>query len=70
MAMRQHTVRCALLLACAIYATAEEDPEWPKFTAEAQRYLAFASEGAAAKSGMRREFCEVFVQSLRPRAAK
>lgn len=45
-------------------------PVWPKFTAEAQRYLAFTSEGAAAKSGMRRDFCEVFGQALKARAAR
>ena len=43
-------------------------PAWPKFTAEARPYLAFTSQGATAKSAMRREFCEVFVQSLKARA--
>jgi para-nitrobenzyl esterase len=39
-------------------------PEWPKFTAKDQAYLAFTDSGAAAKAGLRRAFCEIFVQSL------
>jgi para-nitrobenzyl esterase len=45
-------------------------PRWPKFTAQSQDYLAFTSEGAAAKAGMRRDICTVFVESLKAQGGK
>jgi para-nitrobenzyl esterase len=39
-------------------------PAWPQFTVKGQEYLAFTDRGAAAKAGMRRAFCEIFMQSL------
>ena len=40
-------------------------PVWPKFATASQEYLAFTATGAVPKSGLRREFCEVFIQSLK-----
>jgi para-nitrobenzyl esterase len=45
-------------------------PRWPKFTAQSQDYLAFTSEGAAAKAGMRHDICAVFVESLKAQGGK
>ena len=45
-------------------------PAWPKFTVKSQDYLAFTDDGAVAKSGMRREFCEVYIEDLKARTAK
>jgi para-nitrobenzyl esterase len=45
-------------------------PDWPRFTAAAQEYLAFTSNGVAKKSGLRRAFCEVFIESLKAQQAK
>jgi para-nitrobenzyl esterase len=45
-------------------------PRWPKFTAQSQDYLAFTSEGAAAKAGMRHDICTVFVESLKAQGGK
>jgi para-nitrobenzyl esterase len=39
-------------------------PAWPQFTVKGREYLAFTGRGAAAKAGMRRAFCEIFMQSL------
>jgi para-nitrobenzyl esterase len=46
----------------------ERLPAWPKFTVETQPYLAFTAQGAAAKSGMRRKFCELFIEHWKARA--
>jgi para-nitrobenzyl esterase len=45
-------------------------PAWPKFTAKGQEYLAFTDSGAASKAGLRRAFCEVFMESLKLPPAK
>ena len=45
-------------------------PSWPRLTVKGQEYLAFTDAGAAAKAGVRRAFCEIFIQSLQPPAAK
>jgi len=42
-------------------------PVWPKFTVPSQPYMAFTSDGAVAKSGMRRPFCELFIEELKLR---
>ena len=39
-------------------------PAWPAFTAKSRDYLAFTDSGAAAKANLRREACDVFVESL------
>lgn len=38
-------------------------PAWPKFTKDAQGYMAFTDNGAVAKAGLRRTFCELWQQS-------
>jgi len=38
-------------------------PAWPRFTRDAQGYMAFTDDGAAAKAGLRREFCELWRQA-------
>jgi para-nitrobenzyl esterase len=40
-------------------------PRWPKLTAQSQDYLAFTSEGAAAKAALRKDICAVFMESLK-----
>jgi para-nitrobenzyl esterase len=40
-------------------------PVWPKVTVKGQEYLAFTDQGAVAKAGVRRAFCEIFRESLR-----
>jgi para-nitrobenzyl esterase len=45
-------------------------PAWPEFTVKAQDYLAFTDSGAAAKSEMRRPFCELFMQVHASHVAK
>jgi para-nitrobenzyl esterase len=40
-------------------------PVWPKFAVSSQEYLAFTASGAVPKSGMRREFRGVLIQSLK-----
>jgi para-nitrobenzyl esterase len=44
-------------------------PAWLEFTVKSQDYLAFTGAGAAAKSGMRRPFCELFMQVQAAHAA-
>jgi len=39
-------------------------PVWPKVTVKGEEYLAFTDNGAAPKAGVRRAFCEVFMQFL------
>jgi len=39
-------------------------PPWPKFTEPSQAYLAFTTEGAAAKTAVRKDICAVFIESL------
>lgn len=45
-------------------------PAWPKFTVKSQDYMAFTDNGAVAKAGMRREFCEVYIEDLKARTGK
>jgi para-nitrobenzyl esterase len=42
-------------------------PPWPKFTSPSRGYLAFTNEGAAAKSDLRRDACEIYLESLKQR---
>jgi para-nitrobenzyl esterase len=35
-------------------------PRWPAFTADERSYMAFTSEGAVAKSGLRRAYCDLW----------
>jgi para-nitrobenzyl esterase len=43
-------------------------PRWPSFAVKEQEYLAFTDDGAVVKSGLRREFCELFMEHLKARA--
>jgi len=45
-------------------------PAWLGFNAKTQDYMAFTADGAAAKSGLRRPYCEVFTQAEDAIAAK
>ena len=45
-------------------------PVWPKYSADKQAYQAFTAAGAAAKSEMRRGFCELFIENWKARPAK
>ncbi|MGA2181767.1 MAG: carboxylesterase family protein [Bryobacteraceae bacterium] len=45
-------------------------PAWLEFTVKSQDYLAFTGKGAAAKSEMRRPFCELFMQVQAAHATK
>jgi para-nitrobenzyl esterase len=45
-------------------------PEWPKFTKDAQGYMAFTDNGAAAKAGLRRDYCELWRQAQSARDTK
>jgi len=38
-------------------------PNWPRFDAASRRYLSFGDEGAVAKEGLRRQFCDLFMES-------
>ena len=40
-------------------------PPWPKFETRARPYLEIATTGAAAKEGLRRPFCDVFLENVR-----
>ena len=43
-------------------------PRWPVYDAKAQEYLAFTDDGAVVKSGLRRDFCALFIEHLHSRA--
>ncbi len=45
-------------------------PAWLEFTAKSQDYLAFTATGAAAKSELRRPFCDLFMQVEMAKPAK
>jgi para-nitrobenzyl esterase len=44
-------------------------PKWPRFAVKEQQYIAFTDDGAVVKSGLRREFCELFMERLKARAS-
>ena len=39
-------------------------PRWPSFSVKEREYVAFTDDGAVVKAGLRREFCEVFMEHL------
>jgi para-nitrobenzyl esterase len=39
-------------------------PKWPKFDTKSRGYVEFTSEGAAVKQGLRRQFCDLFIENL------
>jgi carboxylesterase type B len=38
--------------------------EWPKFDAKSRDYVEFATSGATAKQGLRRPFCDLFIENV------
>jgi para-nitrobenzyl esterase len=40
-------------------------PKWPQFDAASRAYLSFADEGPVAKEGLRRQFCDLFLESVK-----
>lgn len=42
-------------------------PRWPRFAVKEREHLAFTDDGAVVKSGLRREFCEMFMEHLKRR---
>jgi para-nitrobenzyl esterase len=45
-------------------------PNWPKFDASKRAYLQFTDAGPVAKEGLRRPFCELFMQNVKRLMAK
>jgi para-nitrobenzyl esterase len=45
-------------------------PTWPRFDATGRAYLDFADAGPVAKSGLRREICDLFVENQRRQLSK
>jgi para-nitrobenzyl esterase len=41
-------------------------PPWPAFDPTSRAYVAFTDEGAVAKKGLRRPFCDLFLDNARP----
>jgi len=39
-------------------------PKWPTFDAKSRDYVEFATSGATAKQGLRRPFCELFIENV------
>jgi para-nitrobenzyl esterase len=39
-------------------------PKWPKFDAKSRDYVEFATSGATAKQGLRRPFCDLFIEHV------
>ena len=39
-------------------------PVWPKFDAKSRGYVEFASSGASVKQGLRRPFCDLFIENV------
>jgi hypothetical protein len=40
-------------------------PKWPQFDAASRPYLSFTDEGPVAKEGLRRQFCNLFIESVK-----
>jgi len=45
-------------------------PSWPRFAVKERKYIAFTDDGAVVKTGLRREFCEVFIEHLQAGARR
>jgi para-nitrobenzyl esterase len=39
-------------------------PQWPKFDASARGYLEFAESGPVAREGLRRPYCDLYVENV------
>jgi para-nitrobenzyl esterase len=40
-------------------------PPWPKFDAASRAYIQFTDAGPAAKEGLRRPFCDLFIENVK-----
>jgi para-nitrobenzyl esterase len=40
-------------------------PKWPEFDAASRRYLSFGDEGPVSKEGLRRRFCDLFMENVK-----
>ena len=40
-------------------------PHWPKFDATARGYLEFTDEGPVAREGLRRPFCDLYLENVK-----
>ena len=38
--------------------------KWPKFDTKSRAYVEFASSGPAVKQGLRRTFCDLFIENV------
>jgi para-nitrobenzyl esterase len=39
-------------------------PAWPKFDAKSRGYLEFATSGPSVKQGLRRPYCDLFIEHV------
>jgi carboxylesterase type B len=40
-------------------------PQWPKFDASARGFMEFTDNGPVAREGLRRPFCDLFVDNVK-----
>jgi para-nitrobenzyl esterase len=40
-------------------------PAWPKFDASSRAYLQFSDAGSVAKEGLRRPYCDLFIDNVK-----
>jgi para-nitrobenzyl esterase len=45
-------------------------PNWPKFAVSIRPYLQFTNAGPIAKEGLRRQFCDLFIENVERLRAK
>ncbi len=45
-------------------------PQWPKFDGSARAYVQFTDAGPIAKEGLRRPFCDLFIENVKRQLAK
>jgi len=45
-------------------------PEWPRFLPSSRGYMAFTNKGAEAKTDLRRNFCEIYIDNWKARSSK
>jgi para-nitrobenzyl esterase len=45
-------------------------PKWPKFDSQARGYLEFTDDGPIAKEGLRKAYCDVFIDNEKQKLQK
>jgi carboxylesterase type B len=45
-------------------------PVWPKFDASSRAYIQFTDSGSVAKEGLRRPYCDLFIENIKRRMAR